>query len=202
MKRKTKVLGMVTAAVLLVTATIFGTMAYLTSTDEVTNTFTVGSVAIKLDEAEANADGTLVEGADRVKANSYKLMPGHEYHKYPVLHFADNSEAAWLFVEVTNGIAGIESKAEGYTSIADQITQNGWTALDGVEGVYYMKVDANDSGNAIDYKVFQNFAVDGGVTGDTLGTYNKKTVKVVAYAVQADGFDTASAAWTTGLGKS
>ena len=150
MKRKTKVLGMVTAAVLLVTATIFGTMAYLTSTDEVTNTFTVGSVAIKLDEAEANADGTLVEGADRVKANSYKLMPGHEYDKDPVVHFADNSEAAWLFVEVTNGIAGIESKAEGYT----------------------------------------------------LGTYNKKTVKVVAYAVQADGFDTASAAWTTGLGKS
>ena len=129
-------------------------------------------------------------------------MPGHEYDKDPVVHFADNSEAAWLFVEVTNGIAGIESKAEGYTSIADQITQNGWTALDGVEGVYYMKVDANDSGNAIDYKVFQNFAVDGGVTGDTLGTYNKKTVKVVAYAVQADGFDTASAAWTTGLGKS
>ena len=43
MKRKTKVLGMVTAAVLLVTATIFGTMAYLTSTDEVTNTFTVGN---------------------------------------------------------------------------------------------------------------------------------------------------------------
>lgn len=195
MKTKTKVLGMVTAAVLLVTATVFGTMAYLTSTDEVTNTFTVGSVNIELDEAKANADGTLVEDADRVKANSYKLMPGHEYDKDPIVHFADKSEAAWLFVEVTNEIAGIESKAEGYTSIAGQITENGWTALDDVEGVYYRKVDANNSDNAVDYKVFQNFAVDGSVTGDDLKAYSEKTVKVIAYAIQADGFGTAEAAW-------
>lgn len=201
MKTKTKVLGMVTAAVLLVTATIFGTMAYLTSTDEVTNTFTVGSVKITMDEAPVDANGKATEGV-RVKENKYKLMPGHEYDKDPIVHFADKIEAAWLFVEVTNEIAGIESKAEGYTSIAGQITENGWTALDDVEGVYYRKVDANNSDNAVDYNVFRNFAVDGSVTGDTLETYSEKTVKVTAYAVQADGFDTASAAWTTGLGKS
>ena len=101
MKRKTKVLGMVTAAVLLVTATIFGTMAYLTSTDEVTNTFTVGSVAIKLDEAEANADGTLVEGADRVKANSYKLMPGTTYTKDPTVTVKAGSEESYVRMKVT-----------------------------------------------------------------------------------------------------
>ena len=200
MKTAKKALGLMLVAVLLVTATIFGTMAYLTDKDEVTNTFTVGSVDISLDEAPVNEAGKKMDGT-RIKANSYKLMPGHEYDKDPIVHFAAKSEASWLFIEVTNEIVGIESTAEGYKSIAAQIAENGWTALDGVTGVYYQKVGANNSGSAVDYKVFQGFTVDGGVTGDTLAGYNGKTVKVTAYAVQADGFTTASAAWTIGLGK-
>ena len=202
MKTRTKVLGLMMAAVLLVSATIFGTMAYLTDKDTVTNTFTVGNVAITLDEAQVDpTTGKAPENAERVKANRYKLLPGHEYDKDPTVHFADKSEASWLFIEVTNEITGIESTAEGYKRIATQITENGWTALDGVDGVYYQKVGANNSGSAVDYKVFQGFTVDGSVNGTTLAYYNNKTVKVTAYAVQADGFDTASAAWTTGLGK-
>ena len=206
MKTKTKALGLMMAAVLLVTATIFGTMAYLTSTDEVTNTFTVGSVAISLDEQDTDndsneKDNVTVNGVVRDKANSYKLMPGHTYTKDPIVHFQPKSEASWLFIEVTNEIADIESKANDYKSIATQITDNGWTALDGVTGVYYQKVGANNSGSAVDYKVFQGFTVDGSVNGTTLDNYNNKTVKVTAYAVQADGFDSATAAWTTGLGK-
>lgn len=197
---KTKTLGLMMAAVLLVTATIFGTMAYLTSTDEVTNTFTVGSVAITMDEAPVGTDGKEIAG-DRVKANSYKLMPGHVYDKDPIVHFQPKSEASWLFIEVTNEIADIESKANDYKSIATQITDNGWTALDGVTGVYYKSVPANTGDAAVDYPVFQGFTVDGSVTGTTLESYNSKTVKIIAYAVQADGFTTASDAWTTGLGK-
>lgn len=200
MKTAKKALGLMLVAVLLVTATIFGTMAYLTDKDEVTNTFTVGSVDISLDEAPVGADGKATTG-DRVQKNDYKLMPGHEYDKDPIVHFADKSEASWLFIEVTNEIAGIESTAEGYKSIAAQIAENGWTALDGVTGVYYKQVEANNSGNAVDYPVFAGFTVDGGVNGTTLDNYNNKTVKVTAYAVQADGFDSATAAWTTGLGK-
>ena len=200
MKTAKKALGLMLVAVLLVTATIFGTMAYLTDKDEVTNTFTVGSVDISLDEAPVGADGKATTG-DRVQKNDYKLMPGHEYDKDPIVHFADKSEASWLFIEVTNEIAGIESTAEGYKSIAAQIAENGWTALDGVTGVYYQKVGANNSGSAVDYKVFQGFTVDGSVNGTTLDNYNNKTVKVTAYAVQADGFTTASTAWTIGLGK-
>ena len=72
--------------VALAVLTIAGTtLAYLTSQDTVTNTFTVGNVEIKLDEAKANTDGTLVEGANRVKANSYKLIPGHTYTKDPMV---------------------------------------------------------------------------------------------------------------------
>ncbi len=56
--KKFKALLVVACALLLVAASVFGTMAYLTSTDTVTNTFTVGSVAIKLDEADVKLDGT------------------------------------------------------------------------------------------------------------------------------------------------
>ena len=77
MKTRSKALLLTLCAVVLVVATVFGTMAYLTSTDEVVNTFTVGDVKIKLDEAKADTDGSLVEGAERDKANSYKLLPGH-----------------------------------------------------------------------------------------------------------------------------
>ena len=67
--KKFKALLVVACALLLVAASVFGTMAYLTSTDTVTNTFTVGKVAIKLDEAKVNTDGTPVANSERVKAN-------------------------------------------------------------------------------------------------------------------------------------
>ena len=70
-----KVLLLACSAVLLVCLSVGATFAYLTSTDSVTNTFTVGNVQIKLDEAKANPDGSLVANADRVKANSYKQSP-------------------------------------------------------------------------------------------------------------------------------
>ena len=77
MKNMKKIVMGLVCALALVTASVMGTMAYLTSTDEVVNTFTVGNVQIKLDEAKANPDGSLVANADGVKANNYKILPGH-----------------------------------------------------------------------------------------------------------------------------
>ncbi|MBQ9988977.1 MAG: hypothetical protein IJP30_04495 [Clostridia bacterium] len=51
MKTKRKALPLAFCAVLLVAASVLGTMAYLTSTDDVRNTFAVGSITITLDEA-------------------------------------------------------------------------------------------------------------------------------------------------------
>ncbi|MDD6320000.1 MAG: SipW-dependent-type signal peptide-containing protein [Oscillospiraceae bacterium] len=206
MKTRTKVLGLMMAAVLLVSATIFGTMAYLTSTDEVTNTFTVGKVDIELDETDVKIDGTK-DSDDRVKSNDYHLLPGHEYIKDPTVHVKADSENSYIFVKVENGIADIEA-ANGtkmkdgsteYKQIKDQIKENGWTALnpdkDGyaTDGVYYK---AHTQATAVtNYVVFDNFMIDGSVNGTTLSNYAGKNVKVTAYAIQADGFDTAKAAW-------
>ena len=65
MKTKSKALLLTLCAVLLVAASVMGTMAYLTSTDKVENTFTVGNVTITLDEAKVNTDGTPAAPAER-----------------------------------------------------------------------------------------------------------------------------------------
>ena len=101
MKTKSKALLLTLCAVLLIAASVLGTMAYLTSSAEVKNTFTVGKVEIKLDEAKVTADGIPVEGAARVTANSYKLMPGTTYTKDPTVTVLNGSEASYVRMKVT-----------------------------------------------------------------------------------------------------
>ena len=112
--------------VLLVTASVLGTMAYLTSQDQVVNTFTVGNVAITLDETDVDVNGDK-DSEDRVKANEYKLLPGHTYTKDPIVHVDADSEDCYLFVKVENGIAAIEAD----TKVADQMAEKGWVAVGG-----------------------------------------------------------------------
>lgn len=101
MKTKSKALLLTLCAVLLVAASVLGTMAYLTSSAEVKNTFTVGKVEIKLDEAKVTVDGIPVEGAARVTANSYKLMPGTTYTKDPTVTVKAGSEESYVRMKVT-----------------------------------------------------------------------------------------------------
>ncbi len=189
MKTKTKALVLSLCAVLLVAVSVFTTIAYLQSRDEVNNTFTVGKVKITLDEAKVDQYG-VKENDTRVKENAYKLIPGHKYTKDPTVHFEEGSEASYLFVKVENGLAAIED----VTKIADQITTNGWTVLNSETepGVYYKSVPANDTDAAKDYVVFNTFKLK---TDADVENYGNATIKVTAYAIQADGFDDATAAW-------
>lgn len=191
MKKKTKALMLVLCAVLLVTASVLGTMAYLTSTDQVVNTFTVGKVAITLDEAKVDPDGTAVTPAARVKENAYHLLPGHGYTKDPTVHVQANSEDSFIFVKVENGIANYEAG----TTIAAQIAANGWTALNGVENVYYKTY--TKSAESTDLPVFGSFTIaDNANATDGWNNFSAETkVTVTAYAVQKSGFNTAFDAW-------
>lgn len=101
MKTRRNALLLSFCAVLLVVASVFGTVAYMTSKDQVKNTFTVGKVAINLDEAKVTEDGKPVEGANRVKENSYKLVPGLTYTKDPMVTVLDGSEASYVRMKVT-----------------------------------------------------------------------------------------------------
>ena len=187
MRTKTKALALALCAVLLVVTTVFVTMAYLTSEDSVTNTFTVGKVTITLDEADVKSDGTYVSNKDaRVDANEYKLIPGHTYIKDPTIHVADDSEECWLFVKVENGLANAE--AEGATSIASQMAAKGWTKVDGTDVYAY----ATKQVAGADVVVFDTFKIAGTTN---VSQYEKAEIVVTAYAIQADGFATAAAAW-------
>lgn len=192
MKKTSKALLFSLCSVLLVTASVLGTMAYLTDTKEVVNTFTVGSVTITLDETDVDNS---TDGADRDQANQYKLIPGREYVKDPIVHVTNTSENCYLFVKVDNQIAPIEAEK----TVAQQMTEKGWVAVEGVDGVYVYTqndVPAVVKGGS-NITVFDNFTILGSVDNDTLATYNDKTITVTAYAIQADGFNgkTASEIW-------
>lgn len=193
MKKTSKALLLSLCAVMLVTASVLGTVAYLTSQDQVVNTFTVGNVAITLDEKDVD-DST--PNAERDQANAYKLMPGHNYEKDPVVHVDANSEDCYLFVKVVNEIANIEAEK----TVAQQMTEKGWVAVDAANGIYVYTTDKTNpavvtKGNNI--TVFENFTIAGNVDNTTLATYADKTITVNAYAIQADGFagKTASEIW-------
>mgnify|MGYP004440788421 CR=1 FL=1 len=105
-KTKTKALLMSLCAVLLVAASVLGTMAYLTDSKDVKNTFTVGNVTIKLDEAKVDEKGNLVKNqddtlVDRVTQNEYKLLPGHTYVKDPTVTVLAPSVESYVRMKVT-----------------------------------------------------------------------------------------------------
>lgn len=197
-----KILLTICSAMLLVCLSVGATVAYLTSTDEVKNTFTVGNVAITLDETDVD-DST--PNADRDKANSYKLLPGHEYTKDPIVHVASTSEDCYLFVKVVNEITAIEDSAN---TVASQMAAKGWKAVVGQTGLYVYVGTAADAANPLavtagsNVTVFEKIKIASTVDNTTLAGYANKTITVTAYAVQQDGFEgkTAAQIWTATFG--
>lgn len=172
-------LVLVLALALIVGVAGGATFAWLTAeTDPVVNTFTYGDINIDL--AESTGD-------------SYKIIPGVDIEKDPLVTVLAKSEACWLFVKV---------EEEG-TFVADKVTYSiadGWTKGDGTKipaNVYYRAVDAvkNDTDFAVlkDNKIY----VSDTLTKIDIKDISTKTPKlsITAYAIQKDGMDTAAEAW-------
>jgi len=152
MNRKKKKVGIpfrtliaLLAVALLMGGAIGGTMAWLTtSTAPVTNTFTVGDIEIKLDEAPVDADGKKTTGG-RVQANSYKIVPGNTYDKDPMVTVIGGNEECYLFIQVTE-----TNRPEDYFEY-EYVWENAnysnwtWTEYNADNGkiVYYCIVEAN-----------------------------------------------------------
>lgn len=67
-----------------------------------------------MDEAKVNADGTVVEGAERVHNNTYHLLPGHAHVKDPTVTIKSGSEESYIRVFLTFNNA---SKLKKYSRI-------------------------------------------------------------------------------------
>jgi len=198
MKTK-KIITLVLCAVLLVAMSAAGTLAYLTDSDAVTNTFSVGKVGITLDESDVDEYGKKIPSASPVVGNDYLLVPGYSYTKDPTIHVVADSESSWLFVKVDNGISDVETKDAAKTIHGQMIsTTYGWTPLEGVANVYYKEWA---KGSALDVPVFGSFTIDGSADNAAIAAQDDDEIVVTAYAVQMAGFeDDAAGAWAATFG--
>lgn len=183
MKNKKKTLLMSVAAVLLVAAGVFGTLAFLTSQSKVvTNTFTVGTVEIALDESEVDEYGVKTGSDERVHGNSYKLIPGKEYTKDPVVHVIKESEPSYIFIEVINPLSELEKDGDTTTTIAEQMKSNGWVLTDKANVYRYENVvDARES--LVDLPVFGTFTL----ADDADVAEKPEDITIKAFAIQEEG---------------
>ena len=203
MKKVRNIIALLLCAILLVGASVAGTVSYLTSQSEVVNTFTVGKVIITLDERDVDnddnkEDNVTVDDVTRDKANKYKLIPGQRYEKDPVIHVDSTSESCWVFVKVINDI----EKFEVGTTISAQILANNWLPVDDYDNVYYQVYDADQTNPDTDLEVFQEFKLaDKAESIPGWGDINEETtITVTGYAVQKEGFAEAIDAWKATFG--
>lgn len=207
---KKKLLIMSVAMVLVCAFAVGMTIAYLTSTDKVVNTFTVGNVQIKLDEAEVDQYG-VPQGspAPRISENVYKLIPGHTYTKDPMVTVLSGSERSYIKMTVTvtksaelDAIfaptgADLTSIFNGYdrtTWIYKGNTENTGNNTRTYEFWYKNAVPATTEDVALD-ALFDSITVPGTINNAQLRTIEGMKITVNAYAIQADGFSSPEAAW-------
>lgn len=220
MKNITKALLLSACVLLLVTASVLGTLAYLTDRDAVVNTFTVGQVDIMLDEAKVNPDGKIIDNdldglADERtnEGNAYHLLPGSTYVKDPTVAVKAGSADAYVRVLVTiNELADLDAifASEG----ADLVSIfNGYDAATWIyagetkendtityEFRYFETVSASDATEDVVLDaLFDSFTLPGEINGEELATIRDLKITVVAHAIQAAGFADADAAWAAFL---
>ena len=219
MKKKTIALLLVMMMVFGIT--VGGTIAYLTDSEKVVNTFTVGNVQIKLDEAKTDINGVAQKDADGKEirtedGNSYKLLPGQSYTKDPTVTVLAKSEESYVRMIVT--VSDIEAlkaafpAAEYYGADGTFLLQNlvdwnnaKWSYVKCENGVYEFryaeKVAYNENDNTVLEPLFTKITLPGTIDNDSLAKLNEVEITVEAHAIQAAGFDDAADAWTNGWGK-
>ena len=209
-----KMLMAVVAIVLIVVISVSATFAYLTAKDEVVNTFTIGDVQIKLDETDVDLYGEK-DGETRVKTNAYKLLPGHTYIKDPTVTVIKESEPAYVRMLVTvsdmtkltaafpaakfpgfygtDGVFLLQNLVEGWNNTV-------WAYekfdTDTYEFRYTKIVDTRTApADEVLPALFTKIVMPDEIDNAGVAALDGVQIKVVAQAIQADGFANADAAW-------
>lgn len=192
-------------------AAIGATFAYLTDTKSVNNTFTMGNVAIKLDETDIkNPNG------DRVTSNEYNVYPGAVVTKDPIVHNTGKNAA---YIRATVNVSNWMNLCaayypdfketfpnDGYKAALNLLVGElgeGWSVVGVTAGdtftigqfdaKFILKYEGALAAGADTTAMFQTVTIPAGI--DNANTDSFKEVKVVAQAIQADGFDTWEAAF-------
>lgn len=210
---KKRFVAILLCVTLVALAAIGATFAYLTDTKTVNNTFTMGNVKITLDETNVN-DPT----GDRVTSNAYNVYPGAVVTKDPIVHNTGKN-AAYIraTVNVSNWMNlcakyypefGIAYPHEGYEKSLELLVGTlgeGWSVVGVTAGdtmtigqfdaKFILKYDGKLAAGADTAAMFQNVTIPAGIDNANADEGSFSSVKVVAQAMQADGFDTWEAAF-------
>lgn len=214
--RGAKAILAVLSLCLVVFSTVMVTVAYLSDSASVVNTFTVGQVEIDLDETLVDEDGTPVgdldgDGEDdrTDQGNKYHLIPGSTYVKDPTMTVKKGSEESYVRMLVT--LSCYESLIEVFgDDFLPQYFVEGWdpqvwvstkeikvdTANDTVtyEFRYHETVSAKDAEVKLE-PLFTHLVVPETLTKEELKKIESLEMSVEAHAIQKSGFDEAEDAW-------
>ena len=212
MKSTTKAILVVLCALVLAAGSLFGTLAYLTDKDADANTFTVGSVRLKLDEAKVKEDGTYVTDADnRTNENKYHLIPGHAYIKDPTVTVLGGSEESYVrmlatvtYAKDADAVFGtdltqwIDINEADWQVVGAPVTTKDETAGT-ITRTYEFRYKETVAKSDADTKLpalFTRIQVPGEITKEQIAYLDEMVISVQAHGIQAAGFDTADDAWT------
>lgn len=204
-KTKKRAIAIVLAAVLLISAVVGGTVAYLTSypTSAVVNTFTVGKVDIDLKEHNLATNGSL--GSNEVTENTYNFMPGDKLNKDPFVKVLPGSEACWLFVKAyeSNNVITVDKSQVKIITFNIDDTQEGelqWKQYNGTTDTWYCKVPANTSDAAVLYNIIKGrqISISDKITSDHINAMtgdNTPKLSFKAAAVQSANVNDVTSAY-------
>lgn len=201
MKTAKKIVIYGICALLIATTSILGTLAYLTDSEDVTNTFTMGKVSITLDEAKVDENGQEdPSGARTIDGNAYKMIPGMTYFKDPTMTVENGSAEAYvrMLVKINcynelQTIFGGQFLPQNFVKDWDDTV---WVStrtvnVDGNVATYEFRYKEAVKADTADVKLkplFTEFTVPGELDGDDLATLNGFEIKVIGHAIQAGSF--------------
>lgn len=199
---------------------IAGTLAYFTNTQHADNTFTVGNVAITLNEATVTKTGdtwTADDNAARVTENTYsRVYPGAILPKDPTVTVNTGSSDAYVRVKVTISHAAAWKTACAKYNITDLTTifaghvEADWSRAAITEDAQadtityvYNYVGGADAGrlaaDGTTGALFTSVTIPARFTSTELAAIGADagfTMNIVADAIQAEGFENVTAAFT------
>ena len=207
--KRSKSLVLALCAILLVVGTILGTVAYLQDTASVVNTFTVGNVHLKLDEAVVDEKGEPTGGRTET-GNAYHLLPGETYTKDPTVTVLKGSEESYVRMMLTLNCASeldaiFAPNGAVLTEIFKGYDATKWTYVDVTRGNdntityefrYFETVKPEQNDDLVLDALFDTVTVPNTMTGEQLATIADLKITVEAHAIQATGFANADDAWT------
>lgn len=198
---KKKLMAMLLSLCLVMALGVGATLAYFTSTtNKLTNSFTVGNVTAELYETVGLNDETTTDVTD---GKTYtNIQPGDILTKMPIMTIKQGSSKCYAFIKVTGiddmkdqhfELGGLNSTNWEKVANVDKTTQN--IDFTKVDGIYRYRVsltgnsiiDASISDQALP-AIFQSLSYDSTVIRNPTD-FNVEDVTIIGCAVQSNHVD-------------